>query len=150
MLQKTGRFRRILRTREQEREIVQAELEAHRQREEEMVDRLRRLDEERSQALEEFFCAAEGACSVRDLWFGRQRIDCIENRSEEKQAELRGVRTTITETEARLLEQHRQVQMLEKYVGRLEESDRAEVLRVEQAALDDMSSMRHRFKRVTA
>lgn len=142
MIQKIGRFRRILRTRETERDLVKAELERHREREDEVSRRIDELEREHAEALADFAGAAGRALSLRELWCGRQRIACIEESVSRKQEELASVRSAILETEARLLERHRDVRILENYVVRLEDAHRVEILKGEQALLDDLGSTR--------
>jgi flagellar biosynthesis chaperone FliJ len=59
-----------------------------------------------------------------------------------KERELAALRRAIEETKARLLEQYREVRLLENYVERLQAADTAVRLSAEQNELDDLACMR--------
>ena len=53
------------------------------------------------------------------------------------------MRTTIEVTEARLVEKHRDVQIMEKYVSDLVDEWKDAILKKEQVELDDIAGIRH-------
>lgn len=136
------RFKRVLHVREVERELTQSEL-ADRLREEDTI--LKRVDNMRSkrdQALEEFCSANGGVVSPQQLWFERQSIDVLERNLDTGRQELESCRTKIEETKVELVEKHRNVQLMEKYVEKLKDRDTEKMLSDEQKNLDDITSMR--------
>ncbi len=143
MRQKIKRMGRILHTREQERDLAQAELRRCRDEEETMKQRVQFLDQERRRVLEEFAHLAGKCLSVQDLWYGRQRITCAEGALEAALEELAQAQERVARAEHELVERHRSVRMMETYVHKLQETSNRLDLASEQATLDDVASIRH-------
>nr|WP_286953943.1 hypothetical protein [Aminobacterium sp. UBA4908] len=56
---------------------------------------------------------------------------------------LQKVRESICQSEERLVEKHKEVRIMEKYVGKLRYQYREFLLLAEQEELDDIASVRH-------
>jgi flagellar biosynthesis chaperone FliJ len=80
--------------------------------------------------------------SLQQLWYERQSIDAIERTVDTGKQELECCRQRIEETKDVLVEKHRNVQLMEKHVGKLVDLDNKRILAVEQKGLDDITSMR--------
>ena len=143
MHQRIRRFSRILKLREDDRRSEQTLLAAERQEEKDVLDRLFSLKGERSRAVEDFCGCGERTASCSELWFRRQFIDAIEDRIHEGEDSLQEVRRRIAGTEARLVERHRDVRVMETYVDRLKAADFQNRIEVEQLELDDLATMRY-------
>jgi len=141
--QKIKRMGRILHTREQERDLAQAELRRCRDEEEAWAQRVQFLDQERQRALEVFHQLSDQCLSVQDLWYGRQRITCAEGELEAAQEELARAQERVAQAEHELVERHRAVRMMETYVHKLRETSESQDRASEQAALDDVTSARY-------
>lgn len=139
------RFNRVLHVREVERRITQGEL-ADRMREEESI--LKKVDDirtKRDTALSDFCSGRDGVVSPQQMWFERQSIDVLESNLEGGRQELECCRGKIEETKVVLVEKHRNVQLMEKYVEKLKDRDMKKMLSDEQNNLDDITSMRYRM-----
>lgn len=145
MQRRIGRFQRILRTRQQERDLVQAELVRQQREEEELVQRLDELLREKDRALDDFCRVRPGLLSPRTLWFERQNLDQLERTAGENREALDRCRRDMEETKRRLLERHRNVRILEQYIERLERLRQQGDLLAEQNLLDEISSQRFLF-----
>ena len=145
MQRRIGRFQRILRTRQQERDLVQAELVRQQREEEELVQRLDELLREKDRALDDFCRVRPGLLSPRTLWFERQNLDQLERSAGENREALDRCRRDMEETKRRLLERHRNVRILEQYIERLERLRQQGDLLAEQNLLDEISSQRFLF-----
>lgn len=142
MMRKIRRFRRILSTRVQEEQLVQVELSERLVAEQNVLAQLDGLKTERQRAMDAFMTQRGQVFSPRDLWHQRQHIECIDTDVECKERELTSLRCAIEETKVRLLERHREVRMLENYVGKLQAADTASRLLTAQNELDDLTCMR--------
>ena len=145
MQRRIGRFQRILRTRQQERDLVQAELVRQQREEEELVRRLDELLREKDRALDDFCRVRPGPLSPRTLWFERQNLDQLERTAGENREALDRCRRDMEETKRCLLERHRNVRILEQYIERLERLRQQGDLLAEQNLLDEISSQRFLF-----
>ena len=110
-----------------------------------VLDRLFSLEGEKSKAVEDFCgCGCgESTASCSELWFRRQFIDSIEDRIHEGRDSLQDVRQRIAGTEARLVERHRDVRVMETYVDRLRAVDFQNRMEAEQLELDDVAMVRY-------
>ncbi|MBR1439391.1 MAG: flagellar FliJ family protein [Synergistaceae bacterium] len=141
MQQRIAKFNRILKIREDSRRNEQAVLAAERSEERAVMEHLTQLEGEKAQAIRDFSTAGTKAVSAMDLWFQRQFIDAINTDISRGKDSLAEVRTRITDTEARLVEKHRDVRIMETYIGHLKEADFQEQLGIEQNELDDVATM---------
>ena len=135
-----SRYQRILRTREQQREVVQKELHARLESEQEIQGFLLELEEERHSALELFGETAGRGLSVQELWMSRQMVQVLEGRIECSEKELAQVREDIQETQSRLFECHKEVRVMETYMGKLQDQEKCLQGVAEQKALDDFAN----------
>ncbi|MBQ9389611.1 MAG: flagellar export protein FliJ [Synergistaceae bacterium] len=141
MQQRIAKFNRILKIREDSRRNEQAVLASERSEERAVMEHLTQLEGEKAQAIRDFGSAGTQTVSATDLWFQRQFIDAINNDISRGQNSLAEVRGRIVETEARLVEKHRDVKIMETYIGHLKEADFQEQLGIEQNELDDVATM---------
>ena len=141
MHERIARFNRILKIREDSRRNEQAILAAERSEERAVLDHLTQLEGEKAQAISDFSTAGTQAVSATDLWFQRQFIDAISTDISRGQDSLAEVRTRIAGTEARLVERHKDVRIMETYIDHLKEADMQEQLGIEQDELDDVATM---------
>ena len=141
MQQRIAKFNRILKIREDSRKNEQAILAAERSEERSVLEHLNQLEGEKNQAISDFSNAGSKALSATELWFQRQFIDAINNDITRGQNSLAEVRARITGTEARLVEKHRDVRIMETYIDHLKEADFLEQLGIEQNELDDVATM---------
>ncbi len=141
MNERIARFNRILKIREDSRKNEQAILAAERSEEREVIAHISQLEGEKKQAISDFSRAGGKAVSATDLWFQRQFIDAINTDILRGQDSLAEVRTRIAGTEARLVERHRDVRIMETYIDKLKEADFHEQLGIEQNELDDVATM---------
>lgn len=139
MQQRIAKFNRILKIREDSRRNEQAILAAERSEERSVLEHLNQLEGEKKQAISDF--GSTKALSATELWFQRQFIDAINNDITRGQDSLAEVRARITGTEARLVEKHRDVRIMETYIDHLKEADFLEQLGIEQNELDDVATM---------
>ena len=141
MQQRIAKFNRILKIREDSRKNEQAILAAERSEERAVMDHLTQLEGEKAQAILDFSNSGGQAISATDLWFQRQFIDAINTDITRGQNSLAEVRNRIIGTEARLVEKHRDVRIMETYIDHLKEADFQEQLGIEQNELDDVATM---------
>lgn len=141
MHERVARFNRILKIREDSRKNEQAILAAERSEEREVIAHITQLEGEKKQAISDFSRAGGQAVSATDLWFQRQFIDAINTDITRGQDALSEVRTRIADTEARLVERHKDVRIMETYIDHLKEADIQEQLGIEQNELDDVATM---------
>ncbi len=141
MQQRIAKFNRILKIREDSRKNEQAVLAAERSEERAVMDHLTKLEGEKDQAIRDFSTAGTQTVSATDLWFQRQFIDAINTDILRGQDSLAEVRGRIVQTEARLVEKHRDVKIMETYIDHLKEADFQEQLGIEQNELDDVATM---------
>ena len=146
MQQRIQRFNRILGLREDARRTEQTILAAERREETEVLDRLSALEGEKAAALKEFSGANERVMSCTELWFQRQFISAIDTNISKGKDSLNDVRRRIVGTEARLVDRHKDVRIMETYIDRLKEADFKEQLDAGQVELDDVATMQ--FARV--
>ena len=146
MQQRIAKFNRILKIREDSRKNEQAILAAERSEERAVMDHLTQLESEKSQAIRDFSSAGDKAISATDLWFQRQFIDAINTDIARGQNSLTEVRTRISNTEARLVERHKDVKIMETYIDHLKEANFQEQLGIEQNELDDVATMQYSRK----
>ncbi len=104
------------------------------------------LEGEKAQAIQDFSTTGAKMISANDLWFQRQFIDAIDTDIVKGKHSLDEVRTRITGTEARLVERHRDVKIMETYIDHLKEADFQEQLGIEQNELDDIATMQFSHK----
>ena len=145
MHERIARFNRILKIRE-DRRNEQAILAAERSEEREAIAHITQLEGEKKQAISDFSRAGTQAVSATDLWFQRQFIDAINTDIARGQTSLAEVRTRIADTEARLVERHKDVRIMETYIDHLKEADMQEQLGIEQNELDDVATMQYSRK----
>ncbi len=141
MHERVARFNRILKIREDSRKNEQAILAAERSEEREVIAHITQLEGEKKQAISDFSRSGGQAVSATDLWFQRQFIDAINTDITRGQDALSEVRTRIADTEARLVERHKDVRIMETYIDHLKEADMQEQLGIEQNELDDVATM---------
>ena len=146
MHERIARFNRILKIREDSRKNEQAILAAERSEEREAIAHITQLEGEKKQAISDFSRAGTQAVSATDLWFQRQFIDAINTDIARGQTSLAEVRTRIADTEARLVERHKDVRIMETYIDHLKEADMQEQLGIEQNELDDVATMQYSRK----
>lgn len=140
------KFNRILKIREDSRKNEQAILAAERNEEIEVLNHLSQLENEKTKALNDFSSNKEKVLSATDLWFQRQFIDAIDTDILKGKDSLNDVRNRIIGTEARLVERHRDVRIMETYIDHLKEANFKEQLGIEQNELDDVATMQ--FSRI--
>ena len=141
MNQRIQRFDRILKLREDGRRAEQVTLAAERREERGVMDRLSALEGERAEAIAEFRGGGERVTNGTDLWFQRQFIDVINTNIDKGRQSLQDIRQRILGTEARLVERHKDVRIMETYVDRLRTADFKERLDAEQLELDDVATL---------
>ncbi len=131
------RYQRILRTREQQREVVQKELAACLESEQQVKGTLLDLEEEHLSALERFEETSGQGLSVQELWMSRQMVQVLEGKIESSEEELERLREDIEKTQSRLFECHKEVRVMETYMGKLQDREKSLREAVEQRELDD-------------
>jgi flagellar export protein FliJ len=141
------RFKRVLHVRTVERDITRSELAERKAEEGAILGRINETENMRDDAVANFCSPSGGAVSPQELWFARQNIDMMERKLADDRNELETCRGKIEETKAELLTRHQNVQLMARYVGRLEEKADKASIDAEQKNLDDIVSMR--FKRDT-
>ena len=146
MNERIATFNRILKIREDLRKDEQAVLASERNEEREVLNQLTRLENERAQAINDFSRTGTQAVSANDLWFQRQFSDAINTDIMHGNQALDDVRARIVDTEARLVEKHKDVRIMETYIDHLKEADFHEQLNLEQNELDDVATMQYSRK----
>jgi flagellar biosynthesis chaperone FliJ len=91
MQQRIQRFSRILKLRENDRQVEQILLAEERREEDVVMRRLDALGNERSEAIEIFRGTSERAMSRQEIWFQRQSIDVIEKHIDKNRENLNDV-----------------------------------------------------------
>ncbi|MBL3538771.1 flagellar export protein FliJ [Aminivibrio sp.] len=140
---KVNRFERILRTKVKVRDDERILLSSEKKEEERLLSVLESLGTEKEKALESFGSQKDETFTVQDIWFRRKAIDLLENRICREGESLCGVRRSIEDTEARLLEKHRDVKAMEKYISFMVLNLQEETRKKEQSELDDIACIRH-------
>ena len=148
MQQRIAKFNRILKIREDSRKNEQAILAAERSEELEVMNHLTKLESEKNQAIKDFSSVGDKMISANDLWFQRQFIDAIDSDISKGKNALTEVRNRIIGTEARLVEKHKDVKIMETYIDHLKELNFQEQLGIEQNELDDVATMQFSRKGV--
>ena len=146
MQQRIAKFNRILKIREDSRRNEQAILASERSEELAVMNHLNQLENEKAQAIKDFSKSDDKMISVNELWFQRQFIDAINTDINKGKDALTEVRNRITGTEARLVERHKDVKIMETYIDHLKAIDFAEQLGIEQNELDDVATMQYSRK----
>ncbi|MBQ6776442.1 MAG: flagellar FliJ family protein [Synergistaceae bacterium] len=146
MQQRIAKFNRILKIREDSRRNEQAILAAERSEERAVMDHITQLENEKTQAIRDFSTTGEKMISATDLWFQRQFIDAIDTDITRGKDSLNEVRGRIVNTEARLVERHKDVRIMETYIDHLKEANFHEQLGIEQNELDDVATMQYSRK----
>ena len=141
MQQRIAKFNRILKIREDSRRNEQAILASERSEERAVMDHIKQLEGEKAQAIHDFSHSGTKTISATDLWFQRQFIDAINTDIHKGHDSLNEVRQRITGTEARLVERHKDVRIMETYIEHLKEANFQEELNIEQNELDDVATM---------
>lgn len=143
MKEKVDRFERILKTRVKKREEEQLLLADQKSEEEQIISRLDTLRSQKERALVSFSMQQGALFSPQEMWFRRKSIDVIEKHICDGDSSLCDVRQEIEATEARLVEKHREVQIMEKYITSIVEEWRTTLQKNEQNELDDIAGIRH-------
>ena len=146
MQQRIARFNRILKIREDSRRNEQAVLAAERSEERAVMNHITQLENEKTQAIQDFSTTGNKMVSATELWFQRQFIDAIDTDIIKDKDSLSEVRNRITNTEARLVEKHKDVRVMETYIDHLKEINFQQQLEVEQNELDDVATMQYSRK----
>ena len=141
MQQRIAKFNRILKIREDSRRNEQAILASERSEERAVLNHITQLENEKTQAIRDFSTTGEKMISATDLWFQRQFIDAIDTDINKGKESLNEVRGRIVNTEARLVERHKDVRIMETYIDHLKEINFHEQLGIEQNELDDVATM---------
>ena len=146
MQQRIAKFNRILKIREDSRRNEQAILASERSEELAVINHLTQLENEKTQAIKDFSNSNDKMISVNELWFQRQFIDAINTDINKGKDALTEVRNRIIGTEARLVEKHKDVRIMETYIDHLKAINFAEQLGIEQNELDDVATMQYSRK----
>ena len=140
---KVNRFERILRTKVKVRDDERILLSIEKKEEERLLSVLETLVTEKEEALASFGSQKDETFTLQDIWFRRKAIDLLENRICSEGESLCGVRQSIEDTETRLLEKHRDVKAMEKYISFMVMDLQDEEKKREQSELDDIAGIRH-------
>ena len=143
MASEVVRFKRVLHVREVERTVTQSELAEKMNQEREILERVNEMETKREEALDEFCARTDEVVSPQQLWFERQNLDAMEKDLDCGKKQLECCQNEIEEKKVVLVEKHRNVQLMERYVDRLKERAAKKELDVEQNNLDDITSMRY-------
>ena len=142
------RFNKVLHIREIERGITQTELAGRVREEGTIIGRISETETMRDNALDDFCATRTDTISPMQLWFERQNIDLMERKLSDDRQELAVCRVKIEETRAELVARHQNVQLMERYVGRLKDKAHKAMINAEQKNLDDITSMRFRSGKI--
>lgn len=140
---KVNRFERILKTKVKVRDDERILLSAEKQEEERILGVLESLGAEKDRAMASFGLQEGGLFTPQEMWFSRKTIDVLDNRICKEGDSLCGVRKSIEDTEIRLREKHRDVQIMEKYISAVVQEWKDGVKKSEQTELDDIAGIRH-------
>ncbi|MDR3354043.1 MAG: hypothetical protein LBO21_03305 [Synergistaceae bacterium] len=136
------RFKKVLHVREVERDITQGELAVKMKEEEVIRERINEIEATRDFAMAEFCAGRDCVMSPQQFWFERQNIEIMEKNLSENRQELDDCLCEIESKKDVLIQRHQNVQIMERYVGKLSESDHRKIIAAEQNNLDDITSMR--------
>ncbi|ACZ19564.1 hypothetical protein Taci_1333 [Thermanaerovibrio acidaminovorans DSM 6589] len=136
--QRIARFERIYRAREAELDQRMTELARRRAEEEAHRRRLEAAQEMRHRAEADFMSLC-GTVSARDMWMMRSSIDLAAQEVESAGSDLSRCMEEIERTMEAVTESHRDLKVLESFMGRLRSRLAAEESRVEQSMLDEMA-----------
>jgi len=121
--------------------VVQKELRTCLESEQQVRGTLVELEEEHLSALERFEGTAAGqGISVQELWMSRQMVQTLEGKIEHSEGELAKIQEDIEETQSRLFECHKEVRVMETYMGKLQVREKTLRESLEQRALDDFAN----------
>jgi flagellar export protein FliJ len=144
MSKEVVRFNKVLHVREVERGITQTELAGRLSEEGAIMGRINETETMRENALNDFCATRAETVSPMQLWMERQNIDVMEHKLSNDRQELNACRVKIEETRTELVARHQNVQLMERYVGRLKEQANKAFFDAEQKNLDDITTMRFR------
>jgi flagellar export protein FliJ len=142
MKEKVNRFERILKTRVKFREEEQLLLSDQKSEEDRLLSCLDALRSEKECAVTSFCMQQRELLTPQEMWFQRKSIDVIEKRICDGDSSLCDVRQEIEATEIRLLEKHREVQIMEKYISFMLDELKSVSQKNEQAEMDDIAGIR--------
>ena len=148
MSKEVVRFNKVLHVREIERGITQTELAGRLLEEGAIVGRINEMETKRDSALDDFCATRVETISPMELWWERQNIDLMERKLSNDRQELETCRVKIEETRTELVERHQNVQLMERYVGRLKDKANKAMIDAEQKNLDVITSMRYRAGKI--
>ncbi|MDD2207066.1 MAG: flagellar FliJ family protein [Aminobacterium sp.] len=146
MIERIKRFQKILSTREKVRNEERLLLSEKRNYEQNIVSLMNGLQEEKQQALHVFSTQDNCLFSPQDMWYRRKSIDCIERKLDEAHEALLQIQYAIRQSEERLLQKHKDVKVMETYLGKMKDEYNQVVSRMEQEELDDIATIRFENK----
>ncbi len=143
MRERIGRFRRILKAREMARDLVQKQMADLRAQENALIDKLKKLRDEKQLYMDRFSQVAQGYVTIDELRISSEDISRTEDHIKEGIVEIFHLRKRIDQVEAVLVERHRDVRKVEMYLDQMVLQWEKELNRRDQIVVDDMAGILH-------
>nr|WP_321500098.1 flagellar FliJ family protein [uncultured Dethiosulfovibrio sp.] len=143
MRERIGRFRRILKAREMARDLVQKQMADLRAQENALIDKLKKLRDEKHLYMERFSQVAQGHVTIDELRISSEDISRTEDHIKEGIVEIFHLRKRIDQVEAILVERHKDVRKVEMYLDQMIIQWEKEMNRRDQIVVDDMAGILH-------
>ena len=143
MRERIGRFRRILKAREMARDLIQKQMADLRAQENALIDKLKKLRDEKQLYMDRFSQVAQGYVTIDELRISSEDISRTEDHIKEGIVEIFHLRKRIDQVEAVLVERHRDVRKVEMYLEQMTLQWEKELNRRDQIVVDDMAGILH-------
>ncbi|SMG37704.1 flagellar export protein FliJ [Dethiosulfovibrio salsuginis] len=143
MRERIGRFRRILKAREMARDLIQKQMADLRAQENALIDKLKKLRDEKQLYMDRFSQVAQGQVTIDELRISSEDISRTEDHIKEGIVEIFHLRKRIDQVEAILVERHKDVRKVEMYLEQMILQWEKEMNRRDQIVVDDMAGILH-------
>ncbi|NCC97772.1 MAG: hypothetical protein EOM02_13170 [Synergistales bacterium] len=143
MRERIARFRRILKAREMARDLVQKQMADLRAQENDLIEKLKQLRDEKQLYMDRFSQVAKGTVTIEELRISSEDISRTEDHIKEGIVEIFHLRKRIEQVEAVLVERHKDVRKVEMYLEQMVLQWEKELNRRDQIVVDDMAGILH-------
>ena len=143
MRDRIARFRRILKAREMARDLVQKQMADLRAQENDLIEKLKQLRDEKQLYMDRFSQVAQGIVTIEELRIGSEDISRTEDHIKEGIVEIFHLRKRIEQVETVLVERHKDVRKVEMYLEQMVLQWEKELNRRDQIVVDDMAGILH-------
>ena len=147
MKEKIKRFRRILRVRELNRNMIQKKLAELKQREQKVLDRLRELRDQKAGYLDTFNNISAKSVNIDVIRRASEDIMRIEEGIKRGIVEVLKLKQVIKRADSELIESHKEVKKIELHLEKLGIELDLNLKLEEQKVVDDMAAISYSRKK---